>query len=100
VRSSEREGGTGPERFSSEMSMETMKLLEESQETPVQLAQRSAEAFQLDSELDGSDRRDLAVSKAVSSGRRVAALTATERTETRRRDGRKRKRIAFLSCSS
>jgi hypothetical protein len=100
VRSSEREGGTGPERFSSEMSMERMKLLEESQETPVQLVQRSVELLQLDSEPDGSDRRDLAVSKAASSDLRVAALTTTERTEARRRKGVKTERIVFLNSSS
>lgn len=90
MRRREREGGTGPERFSTEMSMERTKRLEESQETPVQLAHRSVDAFQLERELEGSERRDLAVSKAASSDRRVAALIATERTEKRS----KRKRIA------
>lgn len=75
--------------------MDRMKRLEESQETPVQLEQRSVEAFQLERELEGSERRDLAVSKAVSSERRVAAVTAMERRERRRRKGRKRVRIAF-----
>jgi ABC-type Na+ efflux pump permease subunit len=99
VRSREKEGGTGPERFSTEMSMERMKRLDESQETPAQLVQRSVEAFQLESELEGSERRDLAVSKAASSERRLAALTSTERTERRRRKRRKRERIAFSSSS-
>jgi hypothetical protein len=98
VRSREKEGGTGPERFSTEMSMERMKRLDESQETPVQLVQRSVEAFQLERELEGSERRDLAVSKAASSERRVAALTPTERTE-RRRKVKKRLHIAFSNSS-